>query len=195
MHEVILPDSALASSQERSSRPGGSDRQVRPVIPAPPSIPLLRVMNGKKFLRSLGRSGFSILEIAVLLVLAAALVPPLLGSAFWLRNAFHLRQAQEKAARLVAEARWTAVGTGGAVVEFTVHPPTGWVISATGDTVTVSRLDEGDVFLHLSRNRTRSRIRFGPLGLGKVSSQTLRFTLGGQERALVISSLGRVSRR
>ena len=49
--------------------------------------------------------------------------------------------------------------------------------------------------LRLSRGRATSRVRYGPVGLGWVASQSLRFAKAGQEKALVISSLGRVSRR
>ena len=141
------------------------------------------------------RAGYSIIEIAVLLAILAALAPPLLGSAVRLRTSFYLRRSQEEAARLFAEARWEAVGAGSATVELTADPPKGLVISATGDTVLAASLGEGGVSLQLSRGRATSRVRFGPMGLGLVSSQTLRFALAGEERSLVISSLGRVSRR
>lgn len=141
------------------------------------------------------RSGYSIIEIAALLAILAALAPPLLGSATRLRTSFYLSRSQEEAARLFAEARWVAIGEGGATLEFGVDPPRGMVISETGDTVAVAGIGEGGVVLQLSRARPTARIRYGPLGLGLVSSQTMRFSLGGEERSLVISSLGRVSRR
>lgn len=141
------------------------------------------------------RSGYSIMEIAVLLVVLAALAPPLLGSARKLRTSFYLQRSREEAARLFAEARWTAVAHGGATVELATDPARGVVISASGDTVMAASLDEGGVSLGLSRGRATARVRFGPMGLGMVSSQTLRFGLAGEERRLVLSSLGRVSRR
>lgn len=140
-------------------------------------------------------SGYSIIEIATLLAILAALAPPLLSSAIRLRTSFYLRRAQEEAARLFAEARWTAIGEGGATVELGVDPPMGIVVSATGDTVTSAYLGDGGVALQLSRGRPTARVRYGPLGLGLVSSQTVRLTLAGEERSLVVSSLGRVSRR
>jgi len=68
-------------------------------------------------------------------------------------------------------------------------------VTRAGDTVRTARLSAGGVSMTLSRGRARSRVRFGPLGLGLVSSQTLTFRLAGEERRLVISSLGRVARR
>lgn len=141
------------------------------------------------------RSGYSIIEITVLLVVVAALAPPLYGSARELRTSFYLQRSVEEAARLFAEARWTAVAHGGATVELATEPAHGVVVTAAGDTVASARLDEGGVSVGLSRGRASARVRFGPMGLGMVSSQTLRFGLAGEERRLVISSLGRVSRR
>ncbi len=141
------------------------------------------------------RSGFSIIEIAMVLVILVALAPPLIGSAGELRRSFLLSRAREDAARLFAEARWAAVGEGGAVVILNADPPWGAVVTAAGDTTRLTELGEGGVSLRLSRDRANSRVRFGPLGLGLVSSQTLTFELGGEERQLVVSSMGRVSRR
>ena len=139
--------------------------------------------------RDTARAGYSLIEIV------AALAPPVLGAAASLRASFTLRSSQESAARLLAEARWTAVRDGSATVEFVADPPMGRVISVTGDTVIAADLAHGGVTLRLSRDRATSRVRYGPMGLGWVSSQTVRFTNAGKERALVISSLGRVSRR
>ena len=49
------------------------------------------------------RSGFSIIEIAMVLVILVALAPPLIGSAGELRRSFLLSRAREDAARLFAE--------------------------------------------------------------------------------------------
>jgi len=141
------------------------------------------------------RSGYSIIEIAMVLVILAALAPPLLASAAELRTSFLLNRAREGAAGLFAEARWSAVAEGGATVILNADPPWGAVLTAAGDTTRRTVLGAGGVSLRLSRNRPNSRVRFGPLGLGLVSSQTLTFELEGEERRLVVSSLGRVSRR
>ncbi len=154
------------------------------------TLPALRISGGRG-----PRAGASLLEIALALAIAALLAPPIVATASDARNSLLLRQAVENAARLLVEARWTAIREGGATVEFTTEPARGQVISATGDTVLAVGLGPGGVALHLSRARAVSRIRFGPLGLGWVASQTLRFTRAGEERRLVISSLGRASRR
>ena len=125
----------------------------------------------------------------------AVLTPPLVSSAAKLRTGFRLRQAQEEAARLFAQARWTAVSAGGAIVELTADPPAGLVVSAAGDTVAATRFGGRGVSLRLSRGRSAAQLRYGPMGLGMVSSQTLRFRAGDAERSVVVSSLGRVTRR
>ena len=141
------------------------------------------------------RSGSSLVEIVMVLVILAAMAPPLIGSAAELRRSFLLNRAREEAARLFTEARWTSVSEGGATVILNADPPWGAVVTAGNDTTRVTALGTGGVSLRLSRGRASSRVRFGPLGLGLVSSQTLTFELDEAERRLVISSLGRVSRR
>lgn len=143
----------------------------------------------------MNRLGYSLIEIAMVLVILAAMAPALIGSAADLRRSFQLSRAREEAARLFAEARWAAVGEGGATVVLNADPPWGAVVTAAGDTTRMTGLGAGGVSLRLSRGRANSRVRFGPLGLGLVSSQTLTFGLGGEETRLVISSLGRVARR
>ena len=141
------------------------------------------------------RSGYSVIEIAMVLVILVALAPPLIGSAADLRTSFVLGRAREEAARLFAEARWAAIGEGGATVILNADPPWGAVVTVAGDTAKLTEFGAGGVSLQLSRGRPNARVRFGPLGLGLVSSQTLTFEMGGEERRLVISSLGRVARR
>ena len=141
------------------------------------------------------RAGYSLLEALVALAILSVLAPAVAGSAMELRARGQLTQARETAARLIALGRWTAVRDGGASVEFAASPPRARVVSAMGDTVASADLGEGGVSLHLSGDRATRRIRFGPLGVGWASSQTIRFRRAGLEQALVISSLGRVSRR
>ena len=141
------------------------------------------------------RAGYSLIEIAVALAIIAALAPPVAVSASRLRAEFALRRSRESAARLFTAARWAAVRDGTATVELVADPPRGHVVSAGGDTLLFADLGRGGVTLRLSRDRATSRVRYGPVGLGWVASQTLRFAKSGQEAALVISSHGRVSRR
>ena len=142
------------------------------------------------------RAGYSLIEIAMVLVILAALAPPLIGSAGDLRRSFLLNRAREEAARLFAEARWTAVSRGGATVILNAAPAWG----ARGDRR--RRHDENGpagsrrrVAETVARTGAAAGSGSGRWGWVMVSSQTLTFELEGEQRRLVVSSLGRVSRR
>lgn len=156
-------------------------------------------MHGLKIGRAPGagasREGFAIIEVAVVMALLAVLVPPVWGSGARVRDAFLVHEVREEVARLFAEARWTAVAEGGATVVLRAEPPSGVVVSAAGDTVSIADLGRGGVSLSWRGGQAAVRLRYGPLGLGRVSSRTLEFELREASRSLVISSLGRVSRR
>lgn len=139
-------------------------------------------------------AGFTYLELLVLLFVLGVLLPPLVGLGLDLRDRTAVRSAAEDAVALMSRARWSAVTSGGASVEFRTDPPAGWALDRSGDTVLLRRFGPGGIDLALSRGRPSARIRFGPLGLGTVSSQTLVFSRGTQRQSLVISSLGRVRR-
>ncbi len=138
------------------------------------------------------RSGFAIIEVAVVLALLAVLAPPIWGSGARVRDALLVHEVREAAARLFAEARWTAVAEGDATVVLHGEPPSGLVVSASGDTVALADLGRGGVSVNWQGT---VQLRYGPLGLGRVSSRTLKFALRNESRRLVISSFGRVSRK
>ena len=138
--------------------------------------------------------GFTFLELLVLLTVLAVLLPPLVGLGVDLRDQAAVSSAVEDAAAILTRGRWSAVATGGATVGFVVSPPAGWAVNRTGDTVLIHRFADRGVTLTLSRGRPSALLRFGPLGLGMVSSQTLTFVRGGHRQALVVSAFGRVRR-
>lgn len=138
--------------------------------------------------------GFTYLELLVLLVVLGVLLPPLAGLGVRVRDRAAVRSAVEDAASLLARGRWSAVTSGGASVEFRTDPAAGWALNRVGDTVLVRRFGARGVDLALSRGRPSTLIRFGPLGLGVVSSQTLVFSRGDQRQSVVVSSLGRIRR-
>ena len=139
-------------------------------------------------------AGFTFLELLVLLAVLGVLLPPLSALGIEVRDRAAVRQALEDASALLTRGRWLAVTSGGSSVEFRADPPSGWALDRVGDTVLIRRFGEQGVELELSRGRPGAVIRFGPLGLGMVSSQTLTFSRGDQRQALVVSGLGRVRR-
>jgi len=103
--------------------------------------------------------------------------------------------AREEVAGLLHRARGEALARGEAEVVLTSVPPRAELIAGE-DTLARTKLEESyGVTLSLSRDRSEARLRFGPLGLGRVASQTLRFRRGDAEVLLVISSFGRAARR
>jgi hypothetical protein len=67
---------------------------------------------------------------------------------------------------------------------------------ANGDTLDRAELWESHgVTLELSGGHPEASLDYGPLGLGRVASQTIRLRRGTREASLVVSSLGRVVRR
>ena len=103
--------------------------------------------------------------------------------------------AREETAGLFHRAREEAVARGRAEIVLTAVSPQVELL-AGGDTLTRSNLETAyGVSLGLSGNGQKARLAFGPLGLGRVTSQTLRFHRGRAEALLVISGLGRVARR
>jgi len=141
-----------------------------------------------------GRQGFTSIELVVTLLILAVLTPPLGGLLGDLGRVYRLETARETLAELLTAARWTALSTGGASVVIQASPPQAWLVDAGDQRVRTVTLGPG-VEVLLSRGRPLAELRFGPMGLGLVSSQTVRFRAGGVERRLVISALGRVSRR
>ena len=103
--------------------------------------------------------------------------------------------AREEVVGLLHRARQAAIARGGAELLLRADPPHADLLAGS-DTVGVARLgDRYGVALTLSGGRPEALLAFGPLGLGRVASQTLSFRRGEAETRLVVSSLGRVARR
>ena len=103
--------------------------------------------------------------------------------------------AREELAGLLHRARMEAISRGGTEVVLTSSPPRGELLAGQDTLARTPIGKEYGVALGLSRDRAEARLRFGPLGLGLVASQTVGITRGEAEAFLVVSSLGRVTRR
>lgn len=103
--------------------------------------------------------------------------------------------ARETVAGLFYRGRQEAIAHGGARVFIRAEPPVVKLMAGADTLITSSLAEEFGITLGLSRGRPEALLRFGPLGLGLVSSQTLTFRRGNTESLLVISGLGRVDRR
>lgn len=138
--------------------------------------------------------GFTLLELAVVLFLLSLTLGHLLSAGRRQVDRLAVLGAREEVVGLLHRARMEAVANGGASVRLFTDPPR-VELEAKGMILERRELErEYGIDLGLTRDRKEVELRFGPLGIGHVSGQTLRFRRGTKTAELVISSLGRVSR-
>ena len=134
------------------------------------------------------------MELAVVIALLGLAVSHLLSTARSQSDRMAVLGAREELVGLLHRAGTEAISRGGAEVVLSSLPPSAELLSGE-DTLARAPIGEAyGVALGLSRGRAKVRLRFGPLGLGLVASQTLHITKGEAEAFLVVSSLGRVTR-
>ena len=142
------------------------------------------------------RAGFTLLELVAALALLGIGLANLIPVARQQVDRMAVVGARDEVEGLLHLARREAVARGSSDLVLSVEPPRAVLLSGT-DTLAEARLGRAarPVRLSLSRGRSEVRLSFGPLGLGRVSSQTIRFERGDALATLVVSSLGRVVRR
>ena len=148
----------------------------------------------RSLLPAFGSDGFSILELATVLLLMGLSVGSLLPAARHQLDRMAVLGAREEVAGLFHRARFEAVAQGGSALHLDSRVVS-VTLSAGGVVLDQSGLaDEYGISLTLSSGRLQADLTFDPLGLGRVASQTLRFRRGRAETALVVSSFGRIVR-
>lgn len=139
--------------------------------------------------------GVSLLELILVLALIGAGVSLLLPAAQAAVDRFAVVGAREALAGRVATTRSRARSRGGASLVLDEATTTGW-IEADGLVWDSAGLGvPWSVKMDLPGARTRARLRFDGLGIGRVASQSVRFTRRRAEARLVISAYGAVGRR
>lgn len=139
--------------------------------------------------------GFTLLEVAAALLLMGVSLGIAVPRVRALVDRSAVLGAREALVGLVGEARVRAVAHGGATVWIRTRPATA-LLEAGGDSVRLLRLEEDfGVALAFPGTRTQVALRFDGLGLGRVSSETVRITRNGREARMVVSAYGRVRRR
>ena len=139
------------------------------------------------------RTGYTLLEIAIVLTIAAIILLLAVPTLARGRDALAVRSARSDLANAVALARSTAIVAGGAQV----------IINAPAATVTVQTasgaVTRDTLFLRTmygvtveSDGAVPTVLRFDALGIGRLANATVRVRRGGQMAALTVSSYGRV---
>ena len=140
-------------------------------------------------------SGFTLLELITVIALLGLALGELLPAGSHLLDRMAVLGAREAAVGLIHRARMEAVARGGARLEVESFPPAmKIVVGAPSQAIEAVAFDEG-VVLALSGDRESVELTFDAMGVGRVASQTLRFSRGSAQAELVGSSFGRVTRR
>ena len=139
--------------------------------------------------------GHTLLELALVLLIVSMTVVSVLPAAGRYRDHLATIGAREAVAGLISEARALALRSGSASVHVAADPWRAWVSDQAGQRRAVALESDFGVHVASTGGRTAVELSFDALGLGRVASQSLRFTRGGAESSLVISSFGRVRRR
>ena len=140
-------------------------------------------------------TGFTLLELMVVLALLGVSISGLIHAARGQTERMSVLAAREAVVGLLHRARQEAVSRGGSELVVRTQPPSVSLIAGLDTLTTLGLAADFGVEISLSRGREEATLRYGPLGLGQIASQTLRFRKGGSEALLVVSSMGRVTRR
>jgi Tfp pilus assembly protein FimT len=138
--------------------------------------------------------GHTLLELVAVLLLLALAFGAAIPAGGRLRDRAAVIAARESVAGLVAEARAAAVAHGGADVLVESGPWRAWYVAGDSVRRTLPIESELGVSVLLGRGRLSTEVHYDALGLGRVASETLVFTRGGQQSGLVLSAYGRVRR-
>jgi prepilin-type N-terminal cleavage/methylation domain-containing protein len=142
-----------------------------------------------------GRGGFTLLELITVVTLLGLALGELLPAGRSLLDRMAVVSAREAAVGLFHRVRMEAVTRGGARLVVESSPPMLRVLSGSSSQIVKEVPVPDGVTLELSRGRLKVELRFDAMGLGRVASQTLVFQRGEARATLVVSSLGRVTRK
>lgn len=146
--------------------------------------------------RVVRRRGHTLLEISLVLVLLGAGSWAVTSAARRVVDRTAVRSAREELAGLLARARREAILYGGSEVVLTAEPPRASLFNGGARTASTPDLREAyGVSLDPGGGEGSVRLRWDALGLGRMTSRTVRIGRGRARAELVISARGRVRRR
>ena len=140
------------------------------------------------------RSGFTLPELAFVLMLMGLAATAVLPAARRQAGRTAVAGARETVAELVARTRIEAMLHGGAALRLRVAGARIWVLA--GDSVVVLRSLSADfgVTLELGEGASEAQLAFDALGLGRRASRSVILRRRGAEARLVVAAYGRVLR-
>jgi hypothetical protein len=140
------------------------------------------------------RRGYTLVEMATLLVLLVLSLGFLSSGARKLNDRMAVLGAREAIAGLIAEVRVASLGRGG-MVRVADGPWRAWGQLSDSTFGLVALESDFGVAMELPRGAREARLSYDVMGLGRVANTTLAFTRGAARAELVVSAYGRVRRR
>lgn len=138
--------------------------------------------------------GFTLLEILTLITLLALVFSLVLRPLSSLADGMAVRGAREAAVGAFHRVRVEAMAAGGARIRLVSSSAQVSLLSRGVVRASLNLRDEFGVEMALSGGREEVELRFDALGIGRVASQSIRFSKGKARSGLVVSTLGRITR-
>lgn len=147
---------------------------------------------GAHFPRMPPRTGTSFLELIIVLALLAVLLGICAPATLAWRDGLAVRAARDDLASGFAVARATAAASGGATLVLDTGAAVFW-ITAAGSEGPVTDLG-ARYGVRFDGGGARAEFAYDALGIGRLTSRTLRLRRGTAEAGLTVSAYGRVRR-
>jgi len=138
--------------------------------------------------------GFTVVELVLVLLLLGVTTASVAPAARRQRDRALVVGAREAVVGLIAEARTVAMESGAASVRIAAMPARAEVVSQARILRTAAIAEDFGVSIAIGGS-SQVELTYDALGLGRVASQTIRFSLGSESTELVVSGYGRVRRR
>jgi prepilin-type N-terminal cleavage/methylation domain-containing protein len=139
------------------------------------------------------RTGYTLIELAAVLVLAGLIAGTALPTMGRARDQVAVRGARAELAAALAATRATAISAGGATLVIDVPTGTAWIQAQDGSRVhhTVHLPARYGVTLH-TRTGAALALRFDGLGIGRMTNATVQLRRGSAEASFIVSAYGRL---
>lgn len=141
------------------------------------------------------RGGFTLLELITVVTILGLALAEGLPAARRIMDGMAVAGAREAVVGVFHNARAEAVARGGARIVLRASTTVVELWSGGALRSSLDLTEDLGVTMTLSAGADLREVEYDPLGLGRVASLTIVFTRGSAESGLVVSSLGRVTRR